>query len=137
MKSNKIIFAIFILFFAVMIFLTAASRDIHNKNLCHVETIEIKKQDFTCKFLDENGNECFSKRRAIGIPKSCVENDIYVIGETIVYGESRQCANKVEILLFDDYLSDEYYAVSFGLSVGDKVIISDEQLCDGVEVISD
>ncbi len=137
MKSNKIIFALLILFFSVMTFFTAASRPIHNRGLCHVETIEIKKQDFTCKFIDEKGNECFSKRRAIGIPKSCVEKDIYVIGETNVYGESRQCANRVEILLFDDYLSDEYYAVSLGLSVGDKVIVSTEQVCDGVEVITD
>lgn len=137
MKSNKVIFALLILFFAVMIFFTAASRAIHNRGLCHVDTIEIKKQDFTCKFIDEKGNECFSKRRAIGIPKSCVKNDIYVIGETNVYGESRQCANRVEILLFDDYFSDEFYAVSFGLSVGDKVIVPTEQVYDGIEVISD
>ncbi len=137
MKLNKIIFLLSVLFFAVMTFLTAASRTIHNQSLCHVETIEIKKQDFTCKFLDEQGNECYSKRRAIGIPKACVENDVYIIGEINVYGESRQCANRVEILLFDDYLSDEYYAVSFGLSVGDKVIVYNDQLCDGIEVISD
>lgn len=137
MKLNKIIFVLSVLFFAVMIFLTAASRTIHNQSLCHVETIEIKKQDFTCKFLDEQGNECYSKRRAIGIPKSCVENDIYVIGEINVYGELRKCANIVEVLLLDDYLSDEYYAVSFGVSVGDKVIVYNEQLCDGIEIIPD
>ena len=137
MKLNKIILALSVLFFAIMTFVTAASRNIHNQSLCKVEIIEIKKQDFNCRFLDEEGNECYSKRRAIGIPKLCVENDIYIIGETEVYGESRQCANRVEILLFDDYFSDEYYAVSFGLSVGDNVIVSNEQLCDGVEILID
>lgn len=137
MQLNKIIIAVFVLFFSVMIFLTITSRTIHNQSVCHVETIEIKKQDFICNFFDEQGNECSSRRRAIGIPKSCVENDVYIIGEINVYGESRQSANRVEIQLLDDYFSDEYYAVSFGLSAGDKVIVFNEQVHDGIEVISD
>jgi hypothetical protein len=135
MKLNKIVYAVSALFLGFMIFLTIFARTIHNNKLQHVETIEIKKQDFICEFTDKQGELCHSKRRAIGIPKKYANENVFIINEIEVYGEKRKCALKVELFYFDDYLSEEYAAVSYGLSVGDSLIVNAGDITDGSEVI--
>lgn len=135
MKLNSMVYAASVLFFGFMIFLTIFAQTIHSKELQHVETIEIKKQDFVCEFTDEQGELCFSKRRAIGIPKKYANESVFIIDEIEVYSEKRKCALKVELFYFDDYLSEEYAAVSYGLSVGDSLIVNAGDITDGSEVI--
>lgn len=132
---NKIITIILTLFFAGMLALTLTARLIHNKTLFHVKITEVKKQDFICKFIDEHGKECTTQRRAIGIPKNFFDNEIYIVKEIEVYGEKRKCAAKVELSVQNDYYSDDYCAVAFGLSAGDNIITYDSRLYDGCEIV--
>lgn len=135
MKLNRIVYVISIVFIASMTFLTFNARTIHDNQLCHVTTVEVKKQDFVFEFTDEQGNLCCSKRRAIGIPKEYANDSIFVINEYEIYGEKRKCASKVEVVYYEDYISDEYCAVSFGISIGDKIIVDADNISDGSEVV--
>ena len=121
---NKAMYIISVLFWGGMIFLSLSARVIHNGRLPHAEVLTVSKQDFICTFSDENGNVFSTARRAVGIPKSLINNEIYVITEEEVYGEIRNYAHKVEVTVNDDYYSEEYNAVMYGLSAGDKVIVS-------------
>lgn len=132
---KKLITIILTLFFSGMLALTLTARLIHNKTLCRVKITEVKKQDFICKFIDEHGKEYTTQRRAIGIPKNFFDNDIYIVEEIEVYGEKRKCAAKVELSVQNDYYSDDYCAVDFGLSVGDNIITYNPRLYDGCEIV--
>lgn len=133
---NKIISVISALFLCFMIFITLASRPIHNSSLPHVEVITVKKQDFICEFADEQNTLQSTERRALGIPRKLLSGDIYVITQCEVYGEMRDFSYKVNVELYDNYFSDEYAAVLSGVSINDKIIISsDIPITDGGEVI--
>lgn len=133
--KNKIFLSILCLLLSILACLTIYARKIHENSLLHVKTIDIQKQDFTCCFEDEFGNELITKRRAIGIPKSCFTDVVYIVDDISVYGEPRKSARKTEVIIIEDYISDDYYAVSTGVSAGDKIIIYDERLYDRMEVI--
>lgn len=135
MKQNKIIYIISIAFISIMIFLTLNARTIHNQSLHHVSTVEVKKQDFDFVFTDEQGNLCHSKRRAIGIPKKYANDRLFIVTEFEIYGETRKRATQVDVMYYEDYISDEYNAVSFGVSIGDKIIVDSDNISDGCEVI--
>ncbi len=132
---NKTATAITILFFAGMLFLSIFSRSIHDSALPHVEVIEIRKQDFLCEVPDDQGRICTVQRRAIGIPKELLGEDLYVVSDEVVYGEERSFARKVEIVPDEAYVSEEYTAVVLGLRNGDRLILSEEVLYDGCEVV--
>lgn len=133
---NKVNVSLAVIFLTAMIFLTAFSRDIHEKSLCHVSIIEVKKQDFVCRFTDENGKQYSTKRRAIGIPKDIDCNNFFVVREDEIYGEKRFFAYHTDVFLQEDYFSDEFYAVAFGLNVGDKVVYGEDiSVDDGSEVV--
>ena len=132
---NKIAAAITILFFAGMVFLTAFSRSIHDSRLPHVEVIEIRKQDFTCAVPDDHGRICTVQRRAIGIPKDQLQAELYIVSEEEVFGEQRCFARKIAVMLDETYVSEEYSAVTSGVSIGDKLILPEEGLYDGCEVV--
>ncbi len=125
---NRIKIVTIALFWSTMILLSIFSDSIHNKRLPKVETFTVSKQDFQYNFLDEDGNQVTSLRRAMAIPKSLTNREIYVIIQEEKNGELRNYAQKSEIILYDDYYSNEYLAVWSGLAVGDLVIISDNIL---------
>lgn len=121
---NKAMYIISALFWSGMVVLSLSARAIHNSRLPHAEVLTAAKQDFTCTFADENGNILSAARRAVGIPKSLTDNEIYVIIQKEVYGETRNYACCTEVMMYDGYYSEEYNAVMYGLSAGDKLIIS-------------
>lgn len=124
---NKAMFIISALFWSGMAVLSLSARAIHNSSLPHTEVLTVAKQDFICTFADENGNILSAARRAVGIPKSLTDNEIYVIIQKEVYGETRNYACYIEIMMYDDYYSEEYDAVMYGLSAGDKLIVSTDR----------
>lgn len=135
---NKAMYFISSLFWSIMIVLSLSARVIHNTRLPHAETLTVKKQDFICTFADENGNILSASRRAVGIPKALNNHEIYVIIQEEVYGETRYYAHKVDVMMYDEYDSEEYLAVMYGLSAGDKLIVStDRPLEDHIEVYYD
>lgn len=117
-----------LLFWGIMLALTFFAREIHNSRLPHVETLTVTKQDFICTFTDESGNTLTTTRRAVGIPKSLTNKDLYVITQNETYGEMRYYAQKVDVMMYYDYDSEDYYAVMYGVSAGDKLIISSNAL---------
>lgn len=120
---NKIMNFISVIFWTGMIILSASARAVHNGRLPRAEVLTVKKQDFEYTFTD-GGNTFTVMRRAVGIPQDLIDKDIYVIIEKEFYGETRTFAEKREIIPNGDYFSDEYAAVLYGLSAGDKIIIS-------------
>ncbi|MBP1566069.1 MAG: hypothetical protein J6A58_09990 [Oscillospiraceae bacterium] len=132
-KINAIFASIFFIF---MLFMSIFSKELHEKNLPHVTILKVEKKDFICNFIDENGDSYSVKRRAIGIPKYIDKNNIYIVNEDKVYGEQRYFAQKTEVFLENEYYSDDYYAVSLGLNVGDKVILTSTiPLINNTEII--
>lgn len=115
------------LFWGGMAALSLSARAVHNGRLPHTEVLTVKKQDFICTFSDESGNILSASRRAVGIPKALTDNEIYVIIQEEVYGETRNYACYTEIMMYDDYYSEEYNAVMYGLSAGDKLIVSSDR----------
>lgn len=132
---KKVCFLLIAVFFGFMLFMTLSSSKIRNSQLPQVNIVEIKKQTFTCEFTDESGNKYCTERRALGIDKRFVKNDIYILSEKECYGEIRTYAIEVDIQMLDDYYSDEYYAILSGVSSGDKIIDTDITLSNGDEVL--
>lgn len=132
---KKICFLLIAAFFGFMLFMTFSARTIRNNQLPRVNIVEIKKQIFTCEVIDESGNKYYTERRALGIEKKFVKNNIYILLEKECYGEIRTYAVEVNIQTLDYYYSDEYYAILSGISSGDKIIDTDITLSDGDEVL--
>ena len=128
---NKFLNIFSAVFWLGMLILTAAAKPIHNNRLPHTEVMTVKKQDFIFTFSDDNGNEITTPRRAVGIPGSLPTEDIYVIIQEEVYGENRYFAQKADVTIYENYYSEEYTAVMFGLSVGDRLIISSDKPLSG------
>ena len=135
---NKSMLLCSAIFWSSMIVLSLSARTIHNNRLPYAETLTVNKQDFICTFADENGNMLSVTRRAAGLPKNLNFHEIYVIMQEEVYGEIRYYAQRKDVMLYENYDSEEYLAVMYGVSAGDILIVSaDRPLEDHIEVYYD
>lgn len=135
MKWKERTIIVSILFYAVMLILTASARIIHNSTLPKVTVGYLEGQRF-------QQNESYNEKDiltkvliSIGIPKTLYESQhVYILSKEIINGEERNIAREVMNLEIGRS-SDTHYEVIKGISGIDLVILTGGELVeDGQEV---
>ncbi|NLC19367.1 MAG: hypothetical protein GX757_09160 [Clostridiales bacterium] len=133
-KSKKIIIAVCISYYLILLILTLCARRIHNASLPRVTVGTLEFEEFD--YYDENSDaDRKSFRLGAGIPKEIYDNHkVYVIRKEIVNGEERNIAREVKNLEIGQS-NEKYYEVLQGISMIDLVVFTgQEYIQDGSEV---
>ncbi len=134
MKGRRyVLWGITVMFFVIMLVLTAAAREIHNAFIPHVAVENPIRRVFIFKYKDEEGNAGEISQKRLSISKTLAQQPVFIVYEGVKNGEVRTFVQ--EIFVETGMENDGFIEVVSGLSEKDKLVVSaDKALWDGAEV---
>ena len=131
--TKKILVIVTIVFFAAMLFLTLFAEKIHESSLPKVTASRPERQLFPYEFADEKGETFTGSAEKIAVPKSMLENGVFVIYSSEKNGTKRNFVRLAAIQTGEE--NDDYIEVVSGIGFVDRIVTdSSEVLYDGCEV---
>lgn len=131
--AKKITLIITLLFFASMLFLTIFAEAIHISLLPKVTAARPENKSFPFEYTAEDGTTSTGRISKPALPKTVVENGVYVLYSYDINGTKRDCVRFTVVETGAE--SEGYFEIVSGLNVFDKVVLdSDGELFDGCEV---
>ena len=131
--TKKILLIFTIFFFAVMLFLTLFSEQIHDASLPKVTVSRPKQIIFPYEYTDENGETQTGSIQKTAVPKTILESGVYVLYSAEKNGTRRSFVRLASVQTGEE--RDGYVEVVSGITFSDRVVIdSSGKLCDGCEV---
>lgn len=130
---KKILLIVTIIFFAAMLFLTLFAEKIHVNTLPKVTASRPERQLFPYEFIDEYGKAHTGSTEKIAVPKSMLENGVFVIYSAEKNGTKRSFVRLAPVQTGEE--RDGYAEVISGIMFSDRIAAeSDKELYDGCEV---
>ena len=131
--TKKILLIVTILFFAAMLFLTFFAEKIHENSLPKVTASRPEQQLFPYEFTNENGETYTGSAEKIAVPKSMLEDGIFIIYSAEKNGTKRNFVRLAAIQTGEE--NGDYVEVVSGRGYADRIVTySSEALYDGCEV---
>ena len=131
--TKKILFLITVIFFAAMLFLTLFAEKIHENSLPQATAARPERQLFPYEFTDENGVTYMGSAEKIAVPKSMLENGVFVIYSAEKNGTKRNFVRLAEVRTGEE--NGDYVEVVSGIGFTDRIAVeSTGTLYDGCEV---
>lgn len=131
---KKTLFIITGIFLAAMLFLTFFAEPIHESMLPKITAARAERKPFPYEFTDKDGNSRVGSIEKLAVPKSMLDDGVYVVYSAEKNGTERDFVRLAEIQTGEE--NDGFVEVVSGLSLADKIAIqTTEPLYDGCEVI--
>ena len=131
--TKKILLLFTICFFAGMLFLTFFAEQIHENSLPKVTASRPEQKLFPYEYTDENGEPQTGSIQKIAVPKTMLENGVFVVYSAEKNGTKRNFVRLVPVQTGEE--RDGYVEVVSGIMFSDRIVTeSSGVLCDGAEV---
>lgn len=131
---KKTLFIITGLFLAAMLFLTFFAEAIHESMLPKITAARLERKPFPYEFTDKNGEHRVGTIEKLAVPKSMLDDGVYVVYSAEKNGTERDFVRLAEIQTGEE--NGGFVEIISGVSIADKIAIqATEPLCDGCEVI--
>lgn len=130
---KKILLIPTVIFFSAMLILTIFSEDIHNASLPKITVSRPEQKSFPYEYTDENGNIQTGSSKKTAIPKSLLEQGVYVVYSAEKNGTVRSFVRLVAVATGEE--KDGYAEVISGIGFSDRIVTEcSGNLFDGCEV---
>lgn len=131
--KKKILLVFTIFFFAGMLVLTLFSEQMHNAFLPKVAASRPKQMAFPYEYTDENGETQAGSIQKIAVPKTILEDGVYVLYSAEKNGTKRDFVKLASVQTGEE--RDGYVEIVSGIMFSDRIVIDNSgKLCDGCEV---
>lgn len=132
--TKRILLIITIIFFAGMLFLTFFAEKIHESTLPKVTAARPERQPFPYEFTDKSGERRFGTMEKLAVPKTMLENGVFVVYSAEKNGTERDFVRLAELKTGAEY--GDYVEVISGITIADSIVFeSTGALYNDCEVI--
>lgn len=131
--TKKILLIFTIFFFSGLLFLTFFAEQIHENSLPVVTAARPEQRPFPYEFTDENGEPRTGSIQKIAVPKTMLENGVYVLYSAEKNGTKRDFVRLAPVQTGEE--RDGYVEIASGIMFSDRLVTeSTGELYDGAEV---
>lgn len=131
--TKKILLIFTIFFFAGMMFLTFFAEKIHENSLPKVTAARPEQKLFPYEYTDENGEPQTGSIQKIAVPKTMIENGIFVVYSAEKNGTKRNFVRLAPVQTGEE--RNGYVEIVSGIMFSDRIVTeTDGELYDGAEV---
>lgn len=131
--TKKILLIFTISFFSGLLFLTFFAEQIHENSLPVVTAARPEQRPFPYEYTDENGEPRTGSIQKIAVPKTMLENGVYVLYSAEKNGTKRDFVRLAPVQTGEE--RDGYVEIASGIMFSDRLVTeSTGELYDGAEV---
>lgn len=131
--TKKILLIFTIFFFSGLLFLTFFAEQIHENSLPVVTAARPEQRPFPYEYTDENGEPRTGSIQKIAVPKTMLENGVYVLYSAEKNGTKRDFVRLAPVQTGEE--RDGYVEIASGIMFSDRLVTeSTGELYDGAEV---
>lgn len=131
--TKKILLIFTIFFFSGLLFLTFFAEQIHENSLPVVTVARPEQRPFPYEYTDENGEPRTGSIQKIAVPKTMLENGVYVLYSAEKNGTKRDFVRLAPVQTGEE--RDGYVEIASGIMFSDRLVTeSTGELYDGAEV---
>lgn len=131
--TKKILIIVTTLFFAGMLFLTFFAEKIHESSLPEVTASRPEQRLFPYEYIDENGEPQTGLVQKIAVPKSMIEEGVFVVCSAEKNGTKRSFVRYADIQIGEE--RDGYVEIVSGILFSDQIVTERSgELYDGAEI---